>query len=106
MLLGGKELTYFPLKPPFTPIKWKDGTPVSQRTNSPGAQCGEHSERTFTSSTPSALLNERTAISTHTVSVAKRNIMKEMRATFLELIIMAKVFLVMGKSATKDMAAV
>ena len=77
LLLRGKEPAYFPLKSPFTPIKWKDGMPVTQRTNLTGAPCVEHFERSSTNSTPSVLSNGKTTTSTHIVG--KNDIEKEMR---------------------------
>ena len=77
LLLRGKEPAYFPLKSPFTPIKWKDGMPVTQGTNLTGPPCVEHFERSSTSSTPSVLSNGKTTTSTHVVG--KSVIEKQMR---------------------------
>ena len=77
LLLRGKEPAYFPLKSPFTPIKWKDGRPVTQMANLTGPPYAEHFERTCTSSTPSDLSNEKTTTSTHILG--KGIIAKEMR---------------------------
>lgn len=48
-LLSGKQLAHFPVSPPFTPLKWKNGLCVSEGTNLTGADFMEPSDRTCTS---------------------------------------------------------
>ena len=49
-LLSGKQVSHFPMTPPFTPLQWKNGSPVSEGTKSTGAEYMEPSDRTSTSS--------------------------------------------------------
>ena len=49
-LLSGKQLAHFPVSPPFTPLKWKNGSCVSEGTNLTGADFMEPSDGTYTSS--------------------------------------------------------
>lgn len=49
-LLNGKQLAHFPVSPPFTPPKWKNGSCVSEGTNLTGADFMEPFDRTCTSS--------------------------------------------------------
>ncbi|XP_074620328.1 uncharacterized protein LOC141879105 isoform X3 [Acropora palmata] len=90
LLLRGKEPAYFPLKSPFTPIKWKDVMPLTQGTNLTGPPCVEHFERSSTNSTPSVLSNGKTTTSTHIVG--KSVIEKEMRG---------RIFVADGKDCDK-----
>lgn len=45
-LLSGKQVSGFPMTPPFTPLQWKNGSPVSEGTKSTGADYMEPSDRT------------------------------------------------------------
>ena len=45
-LLSGKQLTQYPMTAPFTPLQWKNGVCVPERTNLTGADNMEPSERT------------------------------------------------------------
>ena len=53
-LLSGKQVSGFPMTPPFTPLQWKNGSPVSEGTKSTGADYMEPSDRTSTRSAQKA----------------------------------------------------
>lgn len=71
LLLRGKQLTYFPLTSPFTPLQWKDGLRLSQGNDLARTQCAEHSQRTSKCTTRVTHFNEKTAI--FAGNVKKRN---------------------------------
>ena len=64
-LLSGKQVSGFPMTPPFTPLQWKNGSPVSEGAKSTGAEYMEPSDRTSTRSAQkgSSFLSEKATTS-------------------------------------------
>ena len=64
-LLSGKQVSGFPMTPPFTPLQWKNGSSTPEGTKSIGAEYMEPCDRTSTRSSQkgSSFLSEKATTS-------------------------------------------